>query len=251
MHRLLLIPTAVEAGFLLGDALAASLAAAAGQPCAVRVGEATVYAALCGFGLAASGAGASHAAAQLTAQGGVSGLYLVGVAGTYAPGLAPVGSVVVGTATTCSGIGVGEGVAHQSAAAIGWRQAWGDGGQRAEGKGSRERTEPFEEERIELARPQMTGAVLGEILSVAAASASPDEAARRRAANPAALVEDMESFAVALAARLGSFPLTVVRGISNVAGDRDNASWRMPEALASAHRLLAGLLSQPQASVPA
>jgi futalosine hydrolase len=237
MPRLLLIPTAEEACLLLGDRSARTLAAAAGHPCPVHVNEITIHTALCGFGLAAAGAGASHAAARLAAQGGVSGLCLVGIAGTYDPDRAPVGSAIVGTAATCWGIGVGEGAAHRSAAALGWRQAWGDA-QLA-----------LECERLELTRPPISTAVAGEILSVTAASASAEDAARHRATNSAALAEDMESFAVALAARLHGLPLTVVRGMSNVAGDRDKASWRMPEALASARRLLIAILSPPESMV--
>ena len=230
------MPTAEESRLLLDDASARTLAAAAGHPCPVRVGEITIHAALCGFGLAAAGAGASHAAAGLATAGGVSGLYLVGIAGTYAPGHAPVGSAILGTAATCWGIGVGEGAAHRSAAALGWRQAWGDA------------QVVSECERLELAHPPMA-AVAGEILSVTAASASVEDAARRSATNPEALVEDMESFAVALAARLCGLPLTVVRGLSNVAGDRDRASWRIPQALASARQLLIEILSQPEPMV--
>jgi futalosine hydrolase len=236
--RLLLIPTAEEARLLLGDRSARALAAGAGNPCPVHVDEIAIHAALCGFGLAAAGAGASHAAARLAAQGGVNGLCLAGLAGTYDRDRAPVGSAIVGTAATCWGIGSGEGEAHRSAAALGWRQAWGDG------------RLTLECERLELTRPPTSTAVAGEILSVTAASASPEDAARRRAISSAALAEDMESFAVALAARLRGLPLTVVRGISNVAGDRDKASWRMPEALASARRLLAEILSQPESMAP-
>jgi len=237
MPCLLLIPTAEEARLLLGDRSARALAAAAGHPRPVQVDEIAIHAALCGFGLAAAGAGATHAAALLAAQGDVNGLCLVGIAGTYDRGRAPVGSAIVGTAATCWGIGIGEGTAHLGAAALGWRQAWGD--------------VPLglECERLELTRPPIFRAVAGEILSVTAASASAEEAARRRAISTAALAEDMESFSVALAARLRGLPLTVVRGISNEAGNRDKASWRMPEALASARRLLAEILTHPESMV--
>jgi futalosine hydrolase len=85
--------------------------------------------------------------------------------------------------------------------------------------------------------------VEGGLLSVAAASGSRNEAARRARAHPEALAEEMEAFAVALAARLAGIPLTVIRGISNVAGDRDVTGWRTAEALAAARRVLEQMLT--------
>ena len=41
----------------------------------------------------------------------------------------------------------------------------------------------------------------------------------------------MEGYAVALAAHEFGVPVTIVRGISNVAGDRNVAGWALPEAL--------------------
>jgi futalosine hydrolase len=48
----------------------------------------------------------------------------------------------------------------------------------------------------------------------------------------------MEGFAVALAARAFGVRLSVVRGISNVAGDRDQSRWRMREALTAARSVI-------------
>jgi futalosine hydrolase len=44
----------------------------------------------------------------------------------------------------------------------------------------------------------------------------------------------MEAFGVAFACHLARVPLTVVRGISNAAGNRDKGDWRLDEALTSA-----------------
>lgn len=236
MHRLLLVPTVVEARLLLGDASAGALAEAAGTPRLVALGDARVFAAVCGFGLAAAGAGAGRAAEGMLEHGGVRELWLAGVAGSYDAARAPIGAAIVGETVTCWGIGVGEGAAHQSAAALGWHQAWDHAASMDVGA-------PSAREQIRLAHASIHGVARGELISVTAASASADEAARRRRANPAALAEDMESFAVALAARLRAVPLTVVRGISNVAGDRDKRSWRMAEALVSARRLLVSLFA--------
>jgi futalosine hydrolase len=71
----------------------------------------------------------------------------------------------------------------------------------------------------------------GELLSVAEAAASEDEARGRADRHPDALGEEMEGFAVAVAAALFGVPLRIVRGASNLAGDRDHGSWRMADAL--------------------
>lgn len=179
---LILVPTALESELLFPD----------GSPGRLAV---------CGFGLAAAGAGASHA---IAANPGAAsdGVVLVGAAGTYDPDRHPVGSAVVAGAIGCDGIGAGTGSSHRSAAALGFAEA----------------------DRIELGAGP-------ELLSVAAASGSPVEAAARRTRHPQAAGEEMEGFAVALAARLHGVGLTIVRGFSNVAGDRDRAGWRMEEAL--------------------
>ena len=58
----------------------------------------------------------------------------------------------------------------------------------------------------------------------------------RRARFRDALAEDMEGFAVAFACALAGVPVSIVRGISNVVGDRDPAHWRIPAALAARAR---------------
>jgi len=51
---------------------------------------------------------------------------------------------------------------------------------------------------------------------------------------PDAKAEDMEAFGVAMACHLNQVPLTVIRGMSNAAGERDKQQWQLDEALASA-----------------
>ena len=48
---------------------------------------------------------------------------------------------------------------------------------------------------------------------------------------------------MAAACRLTGTPLAVVRGISNLVGDRDATHWRIPSALASARRRACELLA--------
>ena len=71
----------------------------------------------------------------------------------------------------------------------------------------------------------------------------------RRERFPDAVAEDMEGFAVAVACTLAGVPLRVVRGISNLVGDRDPKHWRIPAALAAA-RLAALELLEADAEGP-
>jgi futalosine hydrolase len=186
---LVLVPTELESGLLFP----------AGAPAPLAV---------CGFGLAAAGAGAAHAIAEHrdAAAGGVT---LVGAAGTYDPARHPIGSAVVVGSVRCDGIGAGAGDGRRTAADLGFATA----DSIALGPGP-------------------------EILSVAAAAGSPAEAAERRERYPAAAGEEMEGYAVAVATGLFDGELTIVRGFSNVAGDRDRAGWRMQEALAAAAEIV-------------
>ena len=186
---LVLVPTELESGLLFPD----------GPPAALAV---------CGFGLAAAGAGAAHAIAGHP-EAAERGVVLVGAAGTYDAAAPPIGSAVVAGSVRCDGIGAGSGEQHRTAAELGFAAAdaiaLGDG---------------------------------PEILSVAAAAGSPAEAAARRARYPRAAGEEMEGYAVAVATGLFGVDLTIVRGFSNAAGDRDRAEWRMAEALTEAAALV-------------
>ena len=166
--------------------------------------------AVCGFGLAAAGAGASHA---IAANPGAAsdGVVLVGAAGTYDTDRHPVGSAIVAGSVGSEGIGAGAGAEHRSAAELGFAES----------------------DRIDLGSGP-------HLLSVASAAGSPAEAAARRARHPEAAGEEMEGYAVAVAARLCGVGLTIVRGFSNVAGDREHGRWQMQAALARAGDLVAG-----------
>jgi futalosine hydrolase len=82
------------------------------------------------------------------------------------------------------------------------------------------------------------------LLTVCAASGSAADVAERRRLFPAAVAEDMEGFGVALACRLHGVPCAIIRGISNVAGDRDKARWATAEALAAAAALAHEFLAE-------
>ncbi|MDX6547130.1 MAG: futalosine hydrolase [Gaiellales bacterium] len=160
---------------------------------------------VCGFGLAAAGAGAAHAIAQHRPQR----VLLVGLAGSYDLTRMPIGTAMMASAVRCHGIGAG----GQSAAELGWTAT----------------------DQIELDGRD------GLALSVAEASATPEQAAERHRKHPPALIEEMEGYAVAVAATLFEVPLTVVRGVSNAAGDRDRARWQTGPAMSAARSVLAML----------
>ena len=80
-------------------------------------------------------------------------------------------------------------------------------------------------------------------MTACAASASEADVADRLRLFPAALAEDMEGYGVALACRMASVPLRIVRGISNTAGDRDKRRWRITDALEAAAALAGTILA--------
>ncbi len=65
-----------------------------------------------------------------------------------------------------------------------------------------------------------------------------DEDARAIAARTGGAVESMEGAAIVHVARLSGIPVGQVRGISNIAGRRDRAAWRVEDAAAAARRAL-------------
>jgi futalosine hydrolase len=162
---------------------------------------------LCGFGLAEAGARAGHAIATfgpLPAR-----VVLVGIAGSYDADRFPPGSAVVGGSIRLQGIGAG--------------------GQTPSGLGFSD---------TDLLPLEGDGP---EILSVAEASADAAQAGARRTRFPTAAVEEMEGFAVAVAAAAFGVPLRVIRGVSNLAGDRDRDRWQIGESLRAAASALEAL----------
>jgi futalosine hydrolase len=213
----ILVPTTVEATHLFGEGVGAELERRGSAIDEIAGRRADL--ALCGIGLAAAGTVTTHALGGLRSP--PAHLMLAGIAGTYAPPEAPVGSALVGTFVRPFGIGIGS----RSLGETGWAhlpptQAWRD-----------------VDERLPLDVPNVPAA-RGGLLSVAAASVSREEAAERRARHPDVVAEEMEAFAVALAARVAGVPLTVVRGISNVAGVRDPGTWELEAALGAARETL-------------
>ena len=202
MSKLILIPTTVEAQ-VLEPLVGPSL-----DP-----DDDTI--ALCGFGLVAAAARTS----QLLAMHRPDKVYLVGIAGAIGSAL-EAGQACAFGEVACYGIGAGTGASHQTANDMGWNQ-W-----------------PGIHDVIQLG----TAKGPGRLISVAAASGSHGDVQLRIDRFPSVVAEDMEGYSVALACQLADVPLTIVRGISNVAGDRDVSNWKINEALEAAGEQLLKVL---------
>jgi futalosine hydrolase len=215
---LLLVPTDLERR-LLAPALAAGMAATDRLEC-------------CGFGVVAAAA----RTAALLAEHAADRVLLVGIAGRLDARL-DIGAAYRFDRVACYGVGAGSGDGFVPAEALGWSQWPGDPADPAAVVG----------DMIHLPMDVVgRGLAHGLLLTVCAASATAEDVARRTKLFPAAVAEDMEGFGVALACRLAGVPLTIIRGISNTAGDRDHARWRVPEALAAAAALSLQTLEEPR-----
>lgn len=173
---------------------------------------------LSGFGVVR----AAESTARLLATGSFDEVCLLGIAGALSDA-AEVGQAYEFDRVMIDGIGVGEGDSFRSDVSLGWSD------------------QPVLDLRTSTgnddAKPNAAT-----LISVCAASADSTMAARRRArvsdqfTGPVA--EDMEGYAVALACQAAGVPLRIIRGISNVAGNRNHAHWQMDAAVQSAvHRL--------------
>jgi futalosine hydrolase len=189
------------------------------------VGDGRLRIELCGFGPIAAAARAAH----LVATCKPASVMLVGIAGSFDDRLM-IGQAYRFHEVASYGIGVGSGSDFQPAAAVGWPQWPGDPATGLDAVGDR------------LGR---SGATAGRVLLTAcAASAGPADVALRRELIPDAVAEDMEGFGVALACELAGVPWTIIRGISNRAGDRDHSRWRVEPALAAATALVLETLAE-------
>lgn len=233
---LVIVPTVFEAVHLLGEAVRAPLLAD-GSTRTVVESDTTWTVATCGFGLAASGVGAlaamiAHGAA--IGGGELKRAVLVGISGTFDAERAPIGSAVVGTEAVCEGIGAGTGDGYISASTMGWLQ------------GHLRSWLPACGDRTPLVVPDVLRALaLGPILSVAAASGDDAHRGDRAARHRDVIVEEMEGYAVALAARLCAVELTIVRGVSDLVGDRNPANWEVAKALSAVRSALVILSKDP------
>lgn len=181
--------------------------------------------AIAGFGPIAAAARTSALLARLSP----ARVFLVGIAGSYDADALPIGGAAFFASVAIDGIGAGEGDALKGPPALGFPQ-WPGGAERP----------PIRDE-VELVVPSgLPSARL--LLTTCAASATSEQSASRKRRFPHASAEDMEGFGVALACALEGVPLSIVRGVSNVVGDREPARWRIPAALGAARELLLAAL---------
>ena len=215
-ETLILIPTHAEAtGLLAVPPIGRShvtVAELGGRPRAV----------LTGFGLAAAGTlTARHLGTLRPKQ-----CLLVGLAGTLDVERAPIGSVFAVNSVESDGIGVGQGDAHQGVDSLGFVQAPGLTGHS-----------------LSLTIPSCWSGPSGVTCSVASASEHTEQARGVRSRHTTASLEDMETWAVALACRDAGVPLTVLRSVSNEAGVRDWAQWEFDLALKNLQQAMHTLFS--------
>lgn len=223
--NLILIPTAFEREHL--------------EPHLRGVVSPAVRIELCGFGPVVAAARTATLVAGLRPQR----VILVGIAGSLSR-ICGVGSAWQFERVACHGIGVGTGELFETAETMGWKQ-WPGSGEEHAGV-------PLDTVGDELVCGSAgSGAVASShaasaplLVTACAASATPDDAATRRRIYPSAAAEDMEGFGVAAACRLGGVPCEIVRGISNIAGDRDKATWQVAIALQAAASLVRRLLEE-------
>lgn len=183
---------------------------------------------LCGFGLVAAAARTASLIAALEP----TEVMLVGIAGGIASRAVP-GTAWLFDRVACHGVGVGTGAAFVPAGTLGWRH-W---------EGDPPGVDVTVGDVIDVPSPADGVRLPGTLLSVCAAAAGPDDVAERLRLFPDAAAEDMEGFSVAAAGRMAGVPVRIVRGISNVAGDRDHRAWRIDEAAEAAASLAARLLA--------
>ena len=208
---LILIPTEFEA-----DIVRPMLAA--------RIASETFQLELCGFGPIAAAA----RTAQLIGQLQPSRVVLLGIAGSYEDRI-PVGSAAGFRRVGCYGVGFGTGASFSSAAILGWSQL------------PNTVTHTSVGDSIELLNDSRISRH-GTLLTCCSASSDSADAQRRLLHCEDASAEDMEGFSVALACQLTTTPFDIVRGISNIVGDRDKQNWRIEDALTSAADLAAELI---------
>jgi futalosine hydrolase len=183
----------------------------------------------CGPGMA----NAAAAAAAAIERYRPARLYNTGICGVYAQDCAWLGKAVLGARAVFADTGAGGDTDFQTLQAIKLPLAHTAG------------TNIYNS--IELSRDAAPGNIpLADFLTVAAVSGSPAMAAQLSGRFPppagTLLCEDMESAAVALACLRAGIPCTVVRGISNLCGERDHSRWKIDDAVLAAQELLFEML---------
>lgn len=198
LKTLVLIPTAIELQIVRDTILASR----------------DVHIEQCGFGMVASAA----RTAQLVYKFRPKHVLLLGIAGSLNSRLT-LGEAYQFQSVACYGIGAGSGEDFRTVGEMGWKHS----------------QEPTIVDTVHLTNAKSTQDNL--LLTCSAASNNMSEARCKLGKFPLALAEDMEGFSVAVACQMAEVPLQIVRGISNVAGDRNQSNWKSAQAMQSAAEL--------------
>lgn len=161
---------------------------------------------------------ASGATAALLRHSNCDRILLVGLAGTYEDVRCPVGSVVEVESFQLCGVGVGVEGEDALPEDIGSPSDLGG-------------LLPAASKELSTFHLPVDDLPAASALTVCSASATREHAAQRRERFPDAVIEEMEGFAVLRAARLVGREAAVLRGVSNIAGDRDTANWESRAAM--------------------
>ncbi len=200
---LILVPTELERGFLTdSDFPSAQIA-------------------VCGFGMISSGIQTT----RLILQDRPTRVWLTGIAGALTDRL-KVGQAYHFEAVQQYGIGVGSGERFVPASKLGWEHLKTPVGMSIG-------------DRIDLSVPSTIAPSVSPLLLTVSASAADKRDTELRASSvPVAEAEDMEAFSVAMSCRLENIEVCVIRGISNIAGNRDHSTWKIENAMQRASELL-------------
>lgn len=190
----------------------------------------------CGFGQIVSGI----MTAQLVARHNPTQVVLAGIAGAIGPRFS-IGSAARFSHIACYGIGAGNGSEFQTASELGWTR-WNGATVNCgpqdilELQSHPKSFQPWHS--VSKTNSDADSNIHSQstfdqpmLLTVCSASANSADVADRLRKFPQATAEDMESYAVATACQMAKVPLTVIRGISNIAGDRNKAHWNIDAAL--------------------
>ncbi len=182
----------------------------------------SIHLELCGFGPIVAGIRTT----QLIQTHHPQHVCLLGIAGSLASH-AIVGEAYMFKQVACYGVGVGCGEDFRPASSIEWSQ-WVD---------------PPIRDAIP-AKAIDTFVAAGQLVTTCSASTDMADAKQKLTTFPDAVAEDMEAFSVAAACALAGISFSCIRGISNVAGDREKANWQVDQALAAAAQLLSSVKAQ-------
>ena len=209
--------------------------------------------ALCGFGMAVSGARTGHLLTTLRPDH----VILMGIAGRFGTTL-EIGKAYPFSEVACYGIGAGAGTHYRTASELGWKHWDGDElfdgavDERAISENAKSanavglRIPIMDQIHLNQYHSHQEPNLKLKLLTATAASNDEDDVADKLKKYPDAVAEDMEGFSVAAACQLASVPLDIIRGISNQAGDRDHRNWRVQEAMTSVALIVDGILATGQ-----